>query len=220
MNEDKGDIIEEKIGDVNNVTSEEVIADVSVENEEATEVKGEEQKKSWKNNFFFEWIVPLAAAVVIALLIKHFLIFKVYIPSGSMIPTLNVGDHLFVTRVYNLDNIKRGDILVFDSKELNDVLIKRVIGLPGDKVVIKDGKVSVNGEELDESYVVNHESEEEASRYDGEYDVPEGKYFFLGDNRPVSYDARKWKNPYIDGEDIKAKAQIKVYPFSDFGSIK
>lgn len=207
MNENKGDVIEENKIDV-------------TENEVTEKKEGEKAKKSWKNNFFFEWIVPLAAAVVIALLIKQFLIFKVYIPSGSMIPTLNVGDHLFVTRVYNLDNIKRGDILVFDSKELNDVLIKRVIGLPGDKVVIKDGKVSVNGEELDESYVVNRESEKEARKSDGEYNVPEGKYFFLGDNRPISYDARKWNNPYIDGKDIKAKAQIKVYPFSDFGSIK
>lgn len=167
-----------------------------------------------KRNFFFEWVVPVVIAVVIALLIKQFLIFKVYIPSGSMIPTLNIGDHLFVTRVYNLDNIKRGDIIVFDSEELNDVLIKRVIGLPGDTVTIANGKVSVNGEELDEKYVVNHDDSY------GEYHVPEGKYFFLGDNRPVSYDSRKWVNPYVDGKDIKAKAQLKVYPFSDFGSVK
>ena len=57
-----------------------------------------------------------------------------------MVPTLNEGDHLFVTKIYNLDNIERGDILVFESKELNDTLIKRVIGLPGDKVTIVDGK--------------------------------------------------------------------------------
>ena len=103
-------------------------------------------KEEKKGNFFTEWVIPIAIALVLALLIKQFLIFKVYIPSGSMIPTLNEGDQLFVTRVYNLDNLKRGDILVFDSDELDDVLIKRLIGLPGDKIKIVSGTVYVNGE--------------------------------------------------------------------------
>jgi len=173
-----------------------------------------DKKKEKKSNFFKDWIVPLAIAFVVALLIKQFVLFKVYIPSGSMIPTLNIGDQLFVTKIYNLDNIKRGDIIVFNSTELNDVLIKRLIGLPGDDISIKNGKISVNGEELQDDYVVNKDN------YYGEFHVPEGKYFFCGDNRPVSYDSRKWTNPYIDGKDIEAKAQLKVYPFSDFGSIK
>ncbi len=179
-------------------------------------VKGsvKEVNKEKKGNFFFEWVIPIAIALVLALLIKQFLIFKVYIPSGSMIPTLNEGDQLFVTRVYNLDNLKRGDILVFDSDELNDVLIKRLIGLPGDKIKIVKGTVYVNGEKLEEDYVKNSDD------ISGEFEVPEGKYFFLGDNRAISYDARRWKNPYIDGSDIKAKAQIRVYPFSDFGFVR
>ena len=152
--------------------------------------------------------------MALALLIKQFLIFKVYIPSGSMIPTLNEGDQLFVTRVYNLDNLKRGDILVFDSDELDDVLIKRLIGLPGDKIKIVSGTVYVNGEELEEDYVKN------SDHVSGEFEVPEGKYFFLGDNRAISYDARRWENPYIDGSDIRAKAQVRVYPFSDFGFVR
>lgn len=167
-----------------------------------------------KKNFLFEWIIPIALAFIIALLIKQFILFKVLIPSGSMIPTLNEGDQLFVTKVYNLDNIKRGDILVFHSDELSDTLIKRLIGLPGDKISIVDGKVSVNGEELQEDYIKNKDN------FYGEYTVPDGKYFFMGDNRPVSHDSRKWINPYIDGKEIKAKAQIRVYPFNAFGSVK
>ena len=167
-----------------------------------------------KSNFITEWILPIALAFIIAILIKQFLIFKVYIPSGSMIPTINKGDHLFVSRVYNLDNIKRGDILVFNSEELNEKLIKRLIGLPGDEISIVDGQVSVNGEKLKEDYVKNNDD------FSGEFKVPEDKYFFLGDNREISLDSRKWQNPYIDGKDIEAKAQIRVYPFSDFGSIK
>ncbi|MBE6048481.1 MAG: signal peptidase I [Clostridium sp.] len=184
-----------------------------VETSENDISESSEAKKNKKGNIFFDWVVPIAIAIVIALLIKRFLIFKVYIPSASMVPTLNEGDHLFVTRVYNLHNLKRGDIIVFDSDELNDVLIKRLIGLPGDKIKIVSGKVYVNGEELKEDYVKNGDN------VSGEYEVPEGKYFFLGDNRAVSYDSRKWINHYIDGSDIKAKAQLKVYPFSDFGFV-
>lgn len=195
--------------------SEEKEVNVSFEGESNIDKNDNKKGKiKKKKNFFFEWIVPIVVAVVVALLIKQFLIFKVYIPSPSMVPTLNVGDQLFVTRIYNLNKLKRGDIVVFHSEELNDTLIKRLIGLPGDSITIVDGKVSVNGEELDQSYVVNHDE------YYGEYNVPEGKYFFLGDNRPVSYDSRKWANPYVDGKDIIAKAQLKVYPFSDFGSIE
>ncbi len=126
-----------------------------------------------KSNFIKDWILPILLAFVIALLIKQFLIFKVEIPSGSMIPTLNVDDQLFVSRIYNLDNIKRGDILVFRSEELDDMLIKRVIGLPGDKIDIEDGVVSVNGEVLQEDYVVNND------HFYGKFEVPEGKYFFF-----------------------------------------
>jgi signal peptidase I len=195
-------------------SNEEVIVQDSSIKDESRIDNDEKDQNVKKKNFFFDWIVPVLVAVVVALLIKQFITYKVYIPSTSMVPTLNVGDHLFVTRVYNLDNLKRGDVVVFNSKEFNDVFIKRLIGLPGDDINIVNGKVSVNGEELDESYVVNHDN------YNGQYHVPEGKYFFLGDNRPVSKDSRRWENPYVDGKDIEAKAQIKVYPFKDFGIIK
>ena len=167
-----------------------------------------------KTNFFTEWVVPILIALVLAFLINKFLIFKVKIPSESMVPTLNVGDRLFVTRIYNPEKLKRGDIVVFHSDEKNEDMIKRLIGLPGDKVVIKDGIVTVNGETLKENYIGP------ADNYSGDFEVPEGKYFFLGDNRYWSLDSRYWENPYIDGSKIKGKAQIKVYPWSEFGKIK
>lgn len=172
------------------------------------------KKKVKKSNFFIEWIVPIVIAVTLALLINKFLIFKVKIPSESMVPTLNVGDRLFVTRVYNPENLKRGDIVVFYSEEKNEDMIKRLIGLPGDKIVINDGIVTVNGETLKEDYIGT------ADNYSGEFNVPEGKYFFLGDNRYWSLDSRYWNDPYIDGSEIKGKAQIKVYPWKDFGKIE
>lgn len=168
-----------------------------------------------KYNFFIEWIIPVIAAFFIAMLVNKFIIFNVYIPSTSMVPTINVGDRLMINRAYNKDNIKRGDILVFYSDELQETLIKRVIGLPGDKVIIKNGIVNVNGQDLEEDYVKNNDDSDEELIYD----VPEGKYFFLGDNRPVSKDSRRWINPYIAEDDIKGKLILRFYPIKDFGSI-
>lgn len=165
-------------------------------------------------NSIKEWVFCIVVAVIIAVLINKFVLFKISIPSTSMVPTINKGDHLFATKIYNTDNIERGDIIVFYSHELQETLIKRVIGLPGDEVVIKKGVVSVNGEVLKEDYVKNVDV-----NHNGTYNVPEDKFFFLGDNRAVSNDARLWKNPYIDADDIEGKAQLKVYPFSDFGFV-
>ena len=110
--------------------------------------------------------------------------------------------------------MKRGDIIVFYSQEFSETFVKRLIGLPGDKIEIKNGIVFVNGEQLEEDYVKNKD------KYNGTFKVPEGKYFFLGDNRPNSKDSRLWKNPYVDSSDIKGKLQFRFYPFKDFGIVK
>ncbi len=166
-----------------------------------------------KNGFFREWIIPIIAAIGIAFLINKFLVYNVYIPSESMVPTLNIGDKLMVTRIYDTDKIKRGDIIVFYSEELDEILIKRAIGLPGDVIKIHDGIVNINGEDTKENYINNNE------KYDGDFNVPPNKFFFLGDNRNRSNDARRWINPYIDASNIQGKARIKFYPFKDFGSL-
>ncbi len=165
---------------------------------------------SSKNSFIKEWGLTIISAVVIGLLLWKFLIYTVWITSGSMIPTLEVKDRLVATRVHNPENLNRGDIVIFDSDELKEILIKRLIGLPGDHIEIKNGIVSVNGEQLVEDYVKNNED------YDRIFDVPEGEYFFLGDNRANSDDSRYWKNPYIKSEKIQGKAKVKIYPISDF----
>jgi signal peptidase I len=181
--------------------------------EENTKVKENNIKK---NGFFKEWVMPVISAIVICLLLNKFVFFNVQVPTGSMIPTINLENRLLVTRIHKLDNIKRGDIIVFYSNELSERLIKRLIGLPGDKIEIKNDAVFVNGEKLEEDYVKNIDKE----KYNGTFEVPNGKYFFLGDNRPVSNDARFWKNPYIDGSAIEGKAQFIFYPFGSFGAVK
>lgn len=176
----------------------------------------QEEKKEGKGNFLKEWIIPIIAAMGIAILINKFVFFNVYIPSESMVPTLNVGDKLMVTRIYDTDHIKRGDVVVFYSDELQETVIKRVIGIPGDHIEIDNGVVSVNGQVIQEEYVKNNEY----NKTKLVFDVPDDKFFFLGDNRIRSNDARRWINPYIDASDIKGKAVLKFYPFSDFGFIE
>ena len=167
------------------------------------------------NKFLKEWVYPVIVAVVIALLINKFILFKIYVPSESMFPTIKIGDQLFVTKVYDKNKIKRGDILVFYSEELGDKLIKRVIGLPGQKVVIKtDGSVYIDDIRIDEPYVVN------MSDMGGTFNVPENHYLFLGDNRVNSKDSRFWKDPYIPEDEILGKARIIVFPFSRFGIVE
>lgn len=171
----------------------------------------ERSKDRKKGNLFTDWIIPIIIAAILAVLVNKFLLFKVYIPSESMVPTIQKGDQIFVTRIFNFDKIESGDILVFDSEELNDKIIKRVIGLPGDHIIIKDGVVFRNGERLVEDYIGAPDE------FDGEYTVPDDSYFFLGDNRANSKDSRYFINAYINEDSILGKAQVRVYPFEDFG---
>lgn len=167
-----------------------------------------------KKDIIKEWIINIVTVIVLGLLLWYFVIYSVWITSGSMIPTLEVKDRLIATRVHNPKNLKEGDIVIFQSDELEETLIKRLVGLPGDKIEIKNGIVFRNGEKLEEDYVKNNEV------YNGTFEVPEGKYFFLGDNRSHSNDSRYWENPYIDEDKIEGKAQIKYYPLNEFELLK
>ncbi|OPJ63557.1 signal peptidase I [Clostridium oryzae] len=158
-----------------------------------------------------DYLVPVLIAVVLFILINKFLLFKISIPSSSMYPTLKIGDQAFATRVYGEKSIKRGDILIFYSKELKELLIKRVIGLPGERVKIdKKGQVYINDSKINQSYVKNKSDET------GNFKVPAHSYLFLGDNRANSWDSRYWDKPYINIKDIKGKARVIVFPFNRF----
>lgn len=164
---------------------------------------------------FKDWIIPIIAAIIIAFIINKLVFFNVTVPTGSMLPTINLGDKILVTRVHNKNNLKRGDVVVFHSDELKEDLIKRLIGLPNDEVEIKeDGSLYVNKEKIDESYVVYPGGKT------GKFKVPEGSYFFMGDNRANSLDARYWEKPFIPEKDIMGKARIIISPFSRFGKLK
>ncbi len=163
----------------------------------------------------FDYVIPISVAIVLAILIRQFVFFKIEVPTASMYPTIQDNDQIIVTKVYNPTHLKRGDIVVFNSKELKEELIKRLIGLPGDKIqVTSDGLVYVNGKKLNEPYVKDNGGK------GGTYTVPYGHYFFLGDNRIDSFDSRYWKNPYIAASDIEGKAQFIIFPFNRIGILK
>lgn len=139
------------------------------------------------------------------------------VPSGSMEGTIKTNSVVFSTR-YDVEeeDLERYDILTFVAPDDPDITyIKRLIGLPGEIIEVKDGKVYADGVQLDDSFVKGFQNHVG----DGLYEVPEGCYFFLGDNRNNSKDSRFWENPYVPIEDIQAKAKCILFPFSDVGSL-
>ncbi len=174
-----------------------------------------------------EGIVIVAVAVVVAVLLRAFVVQTFYIPSGSMEPTLQIGDRILVNKLsYHLHGVDRGDIVVFSrpsaencgGPQVND-LVKRVVGLPGDVVSLSDGNVYIDGKRLDESWLPPQEQAQTepgpaGTAYDlaHAYRVPGNEYFVMGDNRSDSCDSRYW-GP-IPKSLIVGKVEIRVWPVS------
>lgn len=167
------------------------------------------KKNSNTKQFFIDWIVPILITFIIAIFIHTFVGFIVKIPSSSMVPTLNIGDKALSYRIYNTENLSRGDLIVFYYEPEDRLFIKRLIGLPYDQITINNGIVSINGVVITEDYI------EDNLIFNGEFQVPSDSYFFLGDNRSNSFDSRFWENPFINSKDIKSKAFMKIYPFQE-----
>ena len=166
-----------------------------------------------KNKTFKEalgWIKTIILAVLIAVFINVAVIVNATVPTGSMENTIMPGDRIIALRLtYYFSQPQRGDIAVFRYPDDPDVLyVKRVIGLPGETVNIKDGKVYINdsAEPLDDSYV----KETPLGDY-GPYQVPEGCYFMMGDNRNNSLDSRFWVNKYVEEYEILGKVYLKYF---------
>lgn len=212
------------------------------------------EKKTKIKKELISWAKMFAMAFVMAIIITQFIIMKTEIVSGSMIPELEVNDRVIGNRLaYLFSDPERGDVIFFEyplswkeldaidpeltyciDPELGDtepryhdesnIFVKRIIGLPGDKVEIRKGKVYINDSEtpLDEPYV----NGKTKGNY-GPYYVPENCYFCLGDNRSISADSREWDNfvddpsspnydpdrfRFVHKDKIYAKALIKVIP--------
>jgi signal peptidase I len=181
--------------------------------------------KRGKKSVFREYLEAIVIAVLLALFIRTFVVQAFKIPSGSMLPTLQIGDHLLVSKfLYGIKlpfkgtvlvpfkKIDQGDVVVFRfPKDRSVDYIKRVIGTPGDTVEIRDKKVIVNGKPIVDSHAHISSTtilDTKSSPRDnmGPILVPEDRIFVMGDNRDNSYDSRFWG--FVDQNDVLGKAFI------------
>lgn len=175
---------------------------------------------------FTDWLVRgtlkftaiYAVVFVIIMFLFKFVFMISLIPSESMESTIMTGDIVISSR-YDIDEdeLERYDVLIFIPPDHPDeIYIKRLIGLPGETIEVKEGEVYADGVKLDSSFTNGPQN----MRGDGVYVVPEGCYFFLGDNRNNSLDSRFWANAYVPHENILAKAKIILLPFSNIKSLE
>lgn len=152
---------------------------------------------SLKMNLIFYGVV----AIVVVIFLK-FVLVPGSVSSGSMSPTINSGDYIVANGLaYLVKSPQRGDVVCFKSDEFNEMMVKRIIGLPGDEISFRDGYVCINGEVQYEPYI-NPSVETNSPKT---FSVPDGSYFMLGDNREDSLDSRFWDNPYISRDKIIGK---------------
>lgn len=177
-------------------------------------------QRSNQDNFWVEGLKTIGLSLFLAFGIRTFAVQAYFIPSGSMEPTLEINDRLLVNKLsYNFTHPQRGDIIVFNptkalrAENFHDSFIKRVIGLPGDFVSVKGGRVYVNDCALRENYI--------AARPDYNYGpiiVPPDSYLVLGDNRNNSYDSHYWG--FVPQHDIIGRAVVRFWPLNRVGMLE
>lgn len=175
--------------------------------------------KNKLKNECVEWAKTITLALFMGLIITLFIVPTV-VSGESMYPTLQSKDYLIINKVaYKKDEPIRGDIIVFNS-ELpkkdggKKNLVKRIIGLPGEHLVIKEGRVYINEKLIKEPYL-------DEVYTDGDIDIliPNGYYFTMGDNRDVSRDSRDKSVGVIKQDEIVGKVSLRLFPFEDIGTV-
>ncbi len=186
-------------------------------------VNQEPEKKLQTENEENPWIEvaqTLGTAIILAFGIRTFVAEARYIPSASMEPTLEINDRLIIEKIsYRFREPQRGDVVVFkptarliEENYKRAAFIKRIIGLPGDKIEVKGGRVYVDDRPLQEKYIA------EEPQYDyGPVTVPEDSYLVLGDNRNNSYDSHSWG--FVPRQKLIGKAFVRFWPLNRVGSL-
>ncbi len=166
------------------------------------------------------WVLTFVIALLVALLLKNYVIINADVPTGSMENTIMPGNRLIGSRLaYLKDPPKRGDVVIFrypDNEE--ELYVKRVVGLPGETVTIEDGSIYINDSAtpLAEPYLKENWF---VATGPFRFEIPDDAYLMLGDNRNDSWDARYWENTYVTSDKILGKAVIIYWPFQDFGKL-
>ena len=181
------------------------------------EVRWERQRKKRRAGFTELWLTILVAFALVFGFVRPFVLEAFRIPSESMVPTLEVGDRVFVNKfIYRFTEPERGDIVVFESVNGGEEdLIKRVVGVPGDEVEVRSGTLLVNGEPQNEPYL-NRENPDDS--FFGPSRLSEGEVFVMGDNRANSADSRVF-GP-LPVENIEGEAFMRFWPPTRIGALR
>ena len=194
--------------------------------EQVTATEAPAPATNWKKEVL-DWTVSIAVAVVIALIIRNFVFTMVKVDGESMHPTLSDGDKLF-TRIIGYSEPQRGDIIIFNPSVSEDdrspkkdiAYVKRVIATEGQTVEITPyGEVSVDGEILEEDYISEAIKTIAINGTEFPFTVPEDTVFVLGDNRNRSHDSRSKDVGAVPLDNIIGKAQIRLWPLGEFGTL-
>lgn len=159
----------------------------------------------------FEWIMVIVVAAALAFVVRTFIFEPVRVDGQSMMDTLTDGDYMVATKFdYLLSNPERYDIVICHYPNTSDGMyrVKRVIGLPGETVLLRGGKLYINGEEMPQDFEMHSETADF-----GPLTVPEGSYFVLGDNRGNSKDSRYSMVGALERNMIKGHVRCVVFPF-------
>lgn len=175
------------------------------------------------DKFIKEW-VPYIVIIIVVILIRTYIVTPVIVRGDSMYSTLEDGEVLFLSKInYQVSDIKRFDIVVVEDLD-NDLIIKRIIGLPGDKVEYKEGILYINDEEIKEDYtdyvMEDFDTDSICKITDLECNgiIPDNKYLVLGDNREVSADSRV--KGLINREQILGKTVLRIWPLNKINITK
>lgn len=171
-----------------------------------------------------EWLAVIGFAALAAVLLRLFVIQTYFVPSGSMVPTIQVGDRILVNKLaYHLHGVGRGDIVVFNAPEpsvaqdcntSDRVLVKRVIGLPNETISDRNGTVYINSKVLDEGFLPQHDPGTTTGSFKPVH-IGKNEYFVMGDERVDSCDSRIWG--LVTRSEIIGKAEMRIWPIGHIG---
>lgn len=166
----------------------------------------------------WEWGKIIVVALVLAVVIRHFIFSPYKVEGASMSPTFKNGDSLIIKKIgFEPKDLKRFDVIIFHANEKDDY-IKRIIGLPGDHIQYKNDELYINGKKSEESFLQDKTAEPKPFTEDFEMEgtVPADHFFVMGDNRPFSLDSRKIG--FIPFEQVTGKVNFRIYPFDTMGT--
>jgi len=172
-----------------------------------------------------DWVWVIGIALAAALFINFVIIINSTVPSGSMETTIMSGSRMIGFRLsYLFKDPERGDIIIFKyPDDPKQTYVKRIVGMPGETVEIRDGITFIDGEPLPEPYINENYwlGSIEGERYNsGPFEVPEDCYFVMGDNRGNSHDGRFWNNHFVSRKAIIGKALFCYWPLNRIGALK